>query len=92
MGWQGVNPATDFRGCGFVSLENLLFFARTYPASFKRLMLKQQGMRTTWEYPFAVAGVNISYMLIQLLELNSGHIASIVSGFVFFLKMWNLWI
>ncbi|ONM19145.1 ELMO/CED-12 family protein [Zea mays] len=72
MGWQGVNPATDFRGCGFVSLENLLFFARTYPASFKRLMLKQQGMRTTWEYPFAVAGVNISYMLIQLLELNSG--------------------
>jgi hypothetical protein len=41
-------------------------------ASFKRLMLKQQGMRTTWEYPFAVAGVNISYMLIQLLELNSG--------------------
>ncbi|KAL5679882.1 hypothetical protein ACJX0J_006267, partial [Zea mays] len=40
-------------------------------ASFKRLMLKQQGMRTTWEYPFAVAGVNISYMLIQLLELNS---------------------
>uniref|UniRef100_A0A804P9X8 Lipoyl-binding domain-containing protein n=1 Tax=Zea mays TaxID=4577 RepID=A0A804P9X8_MAIZE len=40
-------------------------------ASFKRLMLKQQGMRTTWEYPFADAGVNISYMLIQLLELNS---------------------
>jgi hypothetical protein len=35
-------------------------------------MLKQQGMRTTWEYPFADAGVNISYMLIQLLELNSG--------------------
>ncbi|XP_021318810.1 ELMO domain-containing protein A isoform X1 [Sorghum bicolor] len=72
MGWQGMNPATDFRGCGYVSLENLLFFARTYPqASFKRLMLKQQGTRATWEYPFAVAGVNISYMLIQLLELNS---------------------
>ncbi|OEL30838.1 hypothetical protein BAE44_0008144 [Dichanthelium oligosanthes] len=83
MGWQGVNPATDFRGsqylsdfdfrgCGFISLENLLFFARTYPAPFKRLMLKQQGMRAVWEYPFAVAGINISYMLIQLLELNSG--------------------
>ncbi|CAL5034161.1 unnamed protein product [Urochloa decumbens] len=71
MGWQGVNPATDFRGCGFISLENLLFFARTYPAPFKRLMLKQQGMRAVWEYPFAVAGINISYMLIQLLELNS---------------------
>ncbi|CAN6234150.1 unnamed protein product [Urochloa humidicola] len=74
MGWQGVNPATDFRGCGFISLENLLFFARTYPqAPFKRLMLKQQGMRAVWEYPFAVAGINISYMLIQLLELNSAR-------------------
>jgi len=41
-------------------------------APFKRLMLKQQGMRAVWEYPFAVAGINISYMLIQLLELNSG--------------------
>ncbi|TVU06816.1 hypothetical protein EJB05_46851 [Eragrostis curvula] len=73
MGWQGVNPTTDFRGCGYVSLENLLFFARTYPASFKRLLLKQQGIRVTWEYPFAVAGINISYMLIQLLDLNSEH-------------------
>ncbi|KAI9383835.1 hypothetical protein POPTR_013G136200v4 [Populus trichocarpa] len=31
MGWQGANPSTDFRGCGFISLENLLFFSRTYP-------------------------------------------------------------
>uniref|UniRef100_A0ACD5YA50 Uncharacterized protein n=1 Tax=Avena sativa TaxID=4498 RepID=A0ACD5YA50_AVESA len=73
MGWQGSNPVTDFRGSGFVSLENLLFFARRYPASFQRLLLKSQGMRATWEYPFAVAGVNISHMLIQLLELNSAR-------------------
>ncbi|KAL5213651.1 hypothetical protein ABZP36_002803 [Zizania latifolia] len=72
MGWQGPNPSTDFRGCGFVALQNLLFFATTYPVSYQRLLLKQQGMRATWEYPFAVAGVNVSYMLIQLLELNEG--------------------
>ncbi|XP_038975381.1 ELMO domain-containing protein A isoform X1 [Phoenix dactylifera] len=71
MGWQGPNPSTDFRGCGFVSLENLLFYARTYPASFQRLLFKQDGMRATWEYPFAVAGVNVSFMLIQMLELQS---------------------
>ncbi|XP_078161899.1 uncharacterized protein LOC144557230 isoform X1 [Carex rostrata] len=71
MGWQGVNPSTDFRGSGFVSLENLLFFARTYPGSFKRLLHKRDGERATWEYPFAVAGLNISYMLVQMLELNS---------------------
>ncbi|KAJ3691486.1 hypothetical protein LUZ61_020650 [Rhynchospora tenuis] len=71
MGWQGANPSTDFRGCGFISLENLLFFARTYPGSFKRLLHKRDGERAAWEYPFAVAGLNISYMLVQLLELNS---------------------
>ncbi|XP_078433132.1 ELMO/CED-12 family protein [Wolffia australiana] len=71
MGWQGPNPATDFRGCGFVSLENLLFLARTYPASYRRLLFKQGGVRATWEYPFAVAGINVSFMLIQMLELHS---------------------
>lgn len=35
MGWQGVNPSTDFRGCGFISLENLLFFAKTYPVTLQ---------------------------------------------------------
>ncbi|XP_022943361.1 ELMO domain-containing protein A-like isoform X1 [Cucurbita moschata] len=71
MGWQGANPSTDFRGCGFISLENLLFFSRTFPASFRRLLWKEGGNRATWEYPFAVAGINISYMLIQMLDLKS---------------------
>nr|CAD1818941.1 unnamed protein product [Ananas comosus var. bracteatus] len=79
IGWQGPNPSTDFRGCGFVSLENLLFLARTYPASFQRLLFKQEGVRATWEYPFAVAGVNVSFMLIQMLELNSGQKESYIS-------------
>ncbi|XP_058081239.1 uncharacterized protein LOC131229138 isoform X2 [Magnolia sinica] len=71
MGWQGPNPSTDFRGCGYISLENLLFFARTYPASFQRLLFKLEGKRATWEYPFAVAGINVSFMLIQMLDLYS---------------------
>ncbi|KAE8075896.1 hypothetical protein FH972_014579 [Carpinus fangiana] len=71
MGWQGPNPSTDFRGCGYISLENLLFFSRTYPASFHRLLFKQDGRRSAWEYPFAVAGINVSFMLIQMLDLCS---------------------
>ncbi|KAL1567685.1 ELMO domain-containing protein A-like isoform X4 [Salvia divinorum] len=71
MGWQGANPSTDFRGCGFLSLENLLYFARNYPATFNRLLLKQAGERSEWEYPFAVAGINVSFMLIQMLDLHS---------------------
>ncbi|KAK3039557.1 hypothetical protein RJ639_027701 [Escallonia herrerae] len=62
---------SKLRGCGVLSLENLLFFARTYPASFHRLLFKQGGKRAAWEYPFAVAGINVTYMLIQMLDLYS---------------------
>lgn len=41
--------------------------------SFCRLLYKQEGKRATWEYPFAVAGLNISFMLIQMLDLKAGQ-------------------
>lgn len=71
MGWQGRDPSTDFRGAGFISLENLLFFAKTFSTSYQHLVKKQGGKRATWEYPFAVAGVNITFMLIQMLNLDA---------------------
>jgi len=71
MGWQGTDPSTDFRGGGLISLENLIFFAKNYPKSFQMLLNKVQGQRSDWEYPFAVAGINISFMLIQMLDLQS---------------------
>ncbi|VFQ75808.1 unnamed protein product [Cuscuta campestris] len=71
MGWQGKDPSTDFRGGGFISLENLLYFSKNYPKSFQDLLLKREGNRSMWEYPFAVAGVNITFMLIQMLDLEA---------------------
>ncbi|XP_057496745.1 uncharacterized protein LOC130781559 isoform X1 [Actinidia eriantha] len=71
MGWQGKDPSTDFRGGGLISLENLLYFARNFPKSFQDLLRKREGDRAMWEYPFAVAGVNITFMLIQMLDLES---------------------
>lgn len=71
MGWQGSDPSTDFRGGGFVSLENLVFFAKKFPKTFQQLLCKEGGRRATWEYPFAVAGVNITFMLIQMLDLRA---------------------
>ncbi|KAL2635318.1 hypothetical protein R1flu_006797 [Riccia fluitans] len=82
MGWQGNDPSTDFRGGGFVSLENLLFLANRFPRSFQRLLHKEEGKRATWEYPFAVAGLNITFMLIQMLDLRSG-VPSSSSGITF---------
>ncbi|KAK7396098.1 hypothetical protein VNO78_16859 [Psophocarpus tetragonolobus] len=85
MGWQGSDPSTDFRGGGFISLENLIFFAMKYPDSFQRLLHKQDGIRAEWEYPFAVAGINISFMLAQMLDLQAG-LPSSLSG-ICFLKL-----
>ncbi|XP_050947470.1 uncharacterized protein LOC103490510 isoform X3 [Cucumis melo] len=41
------------------------------PSTDFRLLLKEDGNRATWEYPFAVAGINVSFMLIQMLDLNA---------------------
>ena len=81
MGWQGKDPATDFRGGGLVSLQNLLFLATHYPSLFSALMHKSHGDRAQdiplgeggrgGEYPFAAAGVNFTHMLIELLGLRS---------------------
>ncbi|TVU27177.1 hypothetical protein EJB05_29764 [Eragrostis curvula] len=76
MGWQNSDPSTDFRAGGFMSLENLIYFARNYPDSFHRLLHKADGKRAEWEYPFAAAGVNISYMLVQMLDLQSGNMST----------------
>ncbi|KAI5659548.1 hypothetical protein M9H77_28341 [Catharanthus roseus] len=73
MGWQGNDPSTDFRGGGFISLENMIFFAKMYPEAFQNLLHKRDGNRSDWEYPFAVAGINISFMLVQMLDLQSGQ-------------------
>ncbi|KAH9708242.1 ELMO domain-containing protein [Citrus sinensis] len=48
MGWQGKDPSTDFRGAGFISLENLLFFAKTFSTSFQRLLRKQGAKPRTF--------------------------------------------
>ncbi|KAK6162671.1 hypothetical protein DH2020_002512 [Rehmannia glutinosa] len=39
--------------------------------SFQDLLRKKEGDRALWEYPFAVAGVNITFMLIQMLDLEA---------------------
>ncbi|PIA30953.1 hypothetical protein AQUCO_05300056v1 [Aquilegia coerulea] len=39
--------------------------------AFQDLLQKREGDRALWEYPFAVAGVNITFMLIQMLDLEA---------------------
>ncbi|KAL7197078.1 hypothetical protein ACSBR1_036987 [Camellia fascicularis] len=78
--WSATYPGQELHGlvsdqwkemAGFISLENLLFFAKTFSTSFQCLLKKQGGKRAAWEYPFAVAGVNITFMIMQMLDLDA---------------------
>ncbi|CAN1765487.1 ELMO domain-containing protein A [Linum perenne] len=57
MGWQGCDPSTDFRGGGYISLENLIYFARTYPTNRKNLTGHSVGK------PKTQAGIRFIEML-----------------------------
>lgn len=39
------------------------------PETFLALLHKTHGKRSDWEYPFAIAGVNITFMLIDALGI-----------------------
>jgi hypothetical protein len=80
MGWQGVDPATDFRSGGVLSLQNLLWFAKNEKETYDRLLHKRTGKRSEWEYPFAAAGVNVTFALVDLLELRDSSSKKIVHG------------
>ena len=67
---QGEDPGTDFRGSGLLGLQNLLYMANTHSLSFTALLHKTRGTRSAWEYPFACAGTNLTFVLAELLELK----------------------
>ncbi|XP_056862623.1 uncharacterized protein LOC108846383 isoform X3 [Raphanus sativus] len=48
--------------------------------TFQDLLRKQVGERSVWEYPFAVAGINITFMLIQMLDLEAVKPRTIVGA------------
>jgi len=64
-GFQGTNPATDFRGMGLLGLLNLIYFASTYTGKARAMILREK------EYPWAASGINITNMLLNLLKLSS---------------------
>jgi len=75
FGFQGTNPATDFRGGGVLGLSNLLYFAETYPASFRKIL--HAPVQDGEPLPFAIAGINLTMMILNMLNLVKGHAAGL---------------
>ena len=52
--------------------------AQEQPRLFRRLLDKAEGTRSSWEYPFAVAGINMTYMLEEVADLRDKRVGSLI--------------
>eukprot|EP01091_Cochliopodium_minus_P014029 TRINITY_DN4680_c0_g1_i1.p1 TRINITY_DN4680_c0_g1~~TRINITY_DN4680_c0_g1_i1.p1 ORF type:complete len:339 (+),score=84.55 TRINITY_DN4680_c0_g1_i1:28-1044(+) len=66
IGFQGNNPATDFRGCGYFGLCNLIYFSKTYEAKYKS-MIKGRIKEDLRNFPVAIASLNVIMLIYQIL-------------------------
>lgn len=71
MGWQGEDPGTDVRGAGLLGLDSLVYLATQHPTTYDRLFNKSEGQRVEWEYPFAVAGLNVAFTLAEIVGIKA---------------------
>lgn len=65
LGFQGSDPATDFRGMGVLGLRNLMEFARAAPIHAGIIMRRAQEQGLKW-FGFAITGINLTADLVAL--------------------------
>jgi hypothetical protein len=76
LGFQSADPAKDFRGMGVLGLANLVYFGEHYADVFQRLVSAQRKR----DYPLACAGINITSLLLELLNMKDEGEPATVQG------------
>lgn len=73
IGFQGDDPATDFRGMGMLGLDQLIFFAQYDVDNCHRVF--SISLHPTIGFPFAVCGITITALCKELLfdDLLKNH-------------------
>eukprot|EP01066_Platyproteum_vivax_P007093 Platyproteum_vivax@DN2694_c0_g1_i2.p1 len=61
LGFQGDNPASDFRGVGLLSLMNLVALVKDNPNCAQQMLLGSQNSK--YWYSFAITGINVTAWL-----------------------------
>jgi ELMO domain-containing protein len=82
MGFQGTDPATDFRGMGLLGLYNLIYIAENHPVIFRRIV-KEQSSREDNDYPVAVTGISITQLLFTLFKIGEDKQEPVVYNILF---------
>jgi hypothetical protein len=65
LGFQGSDPATDFRGMGVLGLRNLLEFGRHAPIHAGLIMRRAQEQGTKW-FGMSITGIALTADLVTL--------------------------
>lgn len=66
IGFQGLDPITDFRGGGLLSLEQLCFFTTQNREIIDKI--NERANHPTTGYGLAITGINITVMLVDALQ------------------------
>jgi len=66
LGFQGTDPATDFRGMGHLGLLNLIFYAQFDNTNARETLL--ESCLPSNAYPFAITGINLTSWILNLLK------------------------
>lgn len=77
LGFQGKDPATDFRGQGALGLRNMLYYSKNFQDSAKEMVASHDAT-----LPFAIAVINISAHLLSLLSTHAGRLGNSLFEFV----------
>lgn len=63
LGFQGLDPSTDFRGMGCLGLRQLVRMAEGHPHGAGRMYRRSTDEAQHSWYPFVLVGINISAVL-----------------------------
>lgn len=70
LGFQRDDPISDLRATGMLGMDQLVYFCERYPSLFLEMYRHQQQGEDGMEYPFCTAGINITYLLVELFRLR----------------------
>ena len=78
IGFQGKDPATDFRGMGILGLENLQYLAKHYPETTARIL--DSSNHQTSGFSMAIVGINLTQISLNLFRSRELYYHFYVSG------------
>ncbi|XP_028391806.1 ELMO domain-containing protein 3-like [Dendronephthya gigantea] len=68
IGFQGMDPSTDLRGCGFLGLMNILYLVTEPRAHVLATNIYKLSLHETQNFPFSVMSINITRIALQTLR------------------------